>query len=143
MSAWSGAGGIDAAMEPDDAGAPPVGCGGAVIHERLADLPRHPDDATVYPRPVALARVHQDEATGAVHHVIRYPAGLGALAHTHRSAHTIPVLERRLVANGEVIGRGGYAHFPAGRVMRHTTTTEEPCLFVTMFDGPVTTELAE
>ena len=46
----------------------------------------------------------------------------------------------RLVVNGTVLGPGSYCHVPGGEPMHHAPGDGEPCLFVTMFDGPLDAE---
>lgn len=94
----------------------------------------------IYDQPIGLRLLHQDRRSGAEHYLVRYPAGLKARSHRHTAAHTIVVLEGRLVANGEVVGPGGYCHFPAGQPMRHAPAAAESCLFITIFDGPFDVE---
>ena len=50
-------------------------------------------------------------------------------------------LEGRLDANGQIIGPGAYAHFPAGEPMRHQATEDEACLFVLIFHGTFDVEI--
>ena len=90
----------------------------------------------IYDRPIGARLLHRDERTGAEHYLIRYPAGLRARRHRHTAAHTIVLLEGSLVANGEVLGPGGYCHFPAGEAMHHAPAGDGPCTFITIFDGP-------
>ena len=92
--------------------------------------------AAIYDRPIALAELYRDSASGEEHYLIRYPAGTKGRAHTHTAAHTFIVLEGKLDANGEIIGPGAYVHFPAGEPMLHQATEGEPCLFVAIFHGP-------
>ncbi len=99
--------------------------------------------AAVYDRPIGLRLLHEDPASGEEHYLVRYPAGLKGRAHRHSAAHTIIVLEGQLDANGEIIGPGSYAHFPAGEPMRHQATADEACLFVLLFHGPFDVEVAE
>ena len=99
------------------------------------------DTAPISPHLIGIQRLYRHPGTGAVHHVVRYPANLDALPHRHASAHTITVLEGRLLVNDREIGPGGYAHSPAGQVIRHTSAGGEPCLFLTIFDRPVTIEV--
>jgi len=112
------------------------GTGAAVIVADLAGLELEPSQPAIYDRPIGLRLLHRDPASGAEHYLVRYPAGLVAQRHTHSVAHTIVVLEGRLLANGELLGPGSYCHFPAGSVMHHAPTTDEDCLFVTVFHGP-------
>ena len=113
--------------------------GSATIVEKLASLElREPGAAAaaVYDRPIALTQLYQDPASGEEHYLIRYPAGTKGRLHTHSVAHTFVVLEGKLDADGEIIGPGSYAHFPAGQPMLHQATDDEPCLFVAIFHGP-------
>jgi hypothetical protein len=43
------------------------------------------------------------------------------------------VLEGRLEANGQIIGPGAYAHFPAHEAMRHQASEDGACRFVLIF----------
>jgi quercetin dioxygenase-like cupin family protein len=99
--------------------------------------------AAVYDRPIGLRVLNEDEQTGEEHYLIRYPAGTRGRAHRHTAAHTIVVLEGHLEANGRTVGPGSYVHFPAGELMKHQATADEPCLFVLMFHGPFDVSLAE
>jgi quercetin dioxygenase-like cupin family protein len=74
--------------------------------------------------------------TGAEHYLVRYPAGLQARQHHHSAAQTVVVLDGAMTANGETLGPGSYAHFPAGSVMHHAPAAGSACLFVTIFHGP-------
>lgn len=98
--------------------------------------------AAVYDQPIGL-RLLYEEPGGEEHYLVRYPAGLRGRPHQHTAAHTIVVLEGQLDANGRVIGRGSYAHFPAGQVMRHQAAGDAPCLFVLLFHGPFDVRLAD
>jgi len=97
--------------------------------------------AAVYDRPFELRLLHEDPESGEEHYLIRYPAGLAGRVHRHSAAHTIVVLDGELDANGQVIGPGSYAHFPAGQPMRHQSGGENDCLFVIMFHGPFDVQL--
>lgn len=90
----------------------------------------------IYDRPIGLRLLYQDPASGAEHYLVRYPAGLNARWHRHNAAHTIVVVDGSLEANGEVVGPGGYCHFPAGQAMHHAPAGAESCLFITIFHGP-------
>jgi quercetin dioxygenase-like cupin family protein len=116
-----------------------VDLGRAVIIDRLGSLELTSPAAAaaaVYDRPIGLRLLHHDPTSGEEHYLVRYPSGLRGWAHTHTSAHTIVVLEGSLDANGQVIGPGAYAHFPAGEPMRHQAGGEDGCLFVILFHGP-------
>jgi quercetin dioxygenase-like cupin family protein len=112
----------------------------AVIVGKLDTLDLGRSSPVVYDRPIDLRLLYQDPASGAEHYVVRYPAGLVAQWHRHTAAQTIVVLEGRLEANGEVIGPGAYCHFPGGEPMHHAPAGDEPCLFITIFDGPFDVE---
>src|SRR5690242_8282366 len=95
-----------------------------------------PDAAAVYDRDIALGLLYEDKASGEEHYVVRYSAGTKGRVHTHTAAHTMVVLEGHLYVNGQVIGPGGYAHFPAGQPMHHQSGGDDGCLFVLIFHGP-------
>lgn len=92
--------------------------------------------AAIYDKPIALRLLYEDPESGEEHYLIRYPAGVRGRLHRHGVAHTFVVLEGRLDANGQVIGPGSYAHFPAGEPMLHQAAGDAPCLFVAIFHGP-------
>ncbi len=117
--------------------------GSAVIIEGLSSLALEASQPEIYDRSVGLRLLYQDPESGAEHYLVRYPAGLRARSHRHTAAHTIVVLEGRLLANSHVLGAGGYCHFPAGETMHHAPFGDDPCLFVTVFDGPFDVGLAE
>jgi quercetin dioxygenase-like cupin family protein len=113
--------------------------GTAVIVDDLNSLElQTPQEAaaSVYHQAIGLRLLFQDPDSGEEHYLIRYPGGAKGRLHRHASAHTIVVLEGRLEANGQAIGPGAYAHFPAGAPMRHQAGGDEPCLFVILFHGP-------
>ena len=99
-----------------------------------------PSQLEIYDREIGVRLLHQDSVSGAEHYLIRYPAGLKTRAHRHTASQTIVVLEGRLAVNGEVIGPGAYCHFPPGETMLHAPADDEPCVFVSIFDGPVDAE---
>jgi quercetin dioxygenase-like cupin family protein len=120
--------------------------GDATIVDDLQLLELHPpgsDAAAVYDRPIGLRQLFADSVTGEEHYLIRYPAGLRGHAHRHTASHTIVVIEGQLEANGNVIGPGAYAHFPAGTLMQHQATQSGPCLFVILFHGPFDVQLVD
>lgn len=97
--------------------------------------------AAVYDQPIGLRLLYEDPTSGEEHYLVRYPKGLKCRVHRHAAAHTIVVLDGQLYANGETVGPGAYAHFPAGVPMQHQSTDEGPCLFVLMFHGPFDVDL--
>ncbi|MBV9545137.1 MAG: cupin domain-containing protein [Chloroflexi bacterium] len=99
--------------------------------------------AAVYDQPIGLRLLYEDPVSGEEHYLVRYPRGLKGRLHRHTAAHTIVVLEGQLEANGEVIGPGSYAHFPAGEPMRHQATEDGPCLFVLLFHGAFDVEAVD
>ncbi|HEX2031641.1 MAG TPA: cupin domain-containing protein [Actinomycetota bacterium] len=114
--------------------------GEAIILDRLGSVELEPARPVIYDRDIGLRLLHRDPATGAEHYVVRYPAGLRAVAHRHTAAQTIVVLEGRLHVNDRVIGPGGYCHVPPGETMRHAPAGGDPCLFLTVFHGPFDVE---
>ncbi len=114
--------------------------GEANIVDALSTADTRPSQLEIYDREIGVRLLHQDPVSGAEHYLIRYPAGLKTRAHRHTASQTIVVLEGRLAVNGEVIGPGAYCHFPPGETMLHAPAGDEPCVFVSIFDGPVDAE---
>jgi quercetin dioxygenase-like cupin family protein len=96
-----------------------------------------------YDQPFELQVLYQDSRTGAEHYVVRYRAGTKAKWHRHSAAHTMIVVSGQLVANGQRLGPGGYAHFPAGTSMLHEPAEGHDCTFVLIFDGPFDLDIIE
>lgn len=117
-----------------------VDLGRAFIFDEVASVPRRKSRPHIYDREIELALLYEDPDSRAEHYVIRYPAGLRSRPHRHTAAHTVAVVQGRLTVNDTSIGPGGYCHFPAGETMVHEPMGEEPCLFVTIFDGPFDVE---
>ena len=116
----------------------------ATIVDQLRSLDLYePGDAAaaVYDKPIELRLLFEDPVSREEHYVVRYPAGLKGRIHRHTAAHTIIVLDGTLEANGQLIGPGSYAHFPAGETMRHQSTDDEACLFVLLFHGAFDVEI--
>ncbi|CAN5739452.1 hypothetical protein BH18ACT2_BH18ACT2_05370 [soil metagenome] len=112
----------------------------AIVFDDVRSLELKESQPAIYDRPIGVRLLFADPVSGAEHYVIRYPADLVAQQHRHTAAHTVVVLDGRLAANGEVIGPGGYCHFPAGQPMHHAPADGQPCRFVTIFDGPFDVE---
>jgi quercetin dioxygenase-like cupin family protein len=108
----------------------------AIIVDRLGSLELGESKLAVYDRPIGIQLLFEDPSSGAEHYLCRYPAGMRALRHQHSAAHTIVVLEGRMLVEGRVVGPGAYCHFPAGQPMHHGAVEDEPCLFTIIFDGP-------
>lgn len=117
--------------------------GQAIIVGDLGSAELGPSHPVIYDKPIGLRLLHQDPKSGAEHYLVRYPAALTAKRHRHTAAQTVVVLEGRLAANGTVLGPGSYCHFPAGESMDHAPADDQPCLFVTMFDGPFDVSLVD
>jgi quercetin dioxygenase-like cupin family protein len=107
-----------------------------VIVADVCSLALRPSEQPAYDRPFELLALYEDPRTGAEHYVVRYRAGTKAKWHRHTAAHTIIVIVGQLVANGQPLGPGGYAHFPGGTPMLHEPAEEHDCTFVLIFDGP-------
>lgn len=115
--------------------------GEPIIFGDLGSLEMRPSRLAPYDGEIGVRLLYQDPVSGAEHDLIRYPAGLKAKLHRHTAAHTIVVLEGRLAVNDDVIGPGGYCHFPAGEPMFHAPAGQDGCLFVIIFHGPFDVEL--
>ena len=107
-----------------------------VIVADVCSLPLRVSEQPAYDRPFELRELYTDPGTGAEHYVVRYPAGTKARWHRHTAAHTMLVVAGMLVANGQPLGPGGYAHFPGGTAMLHEPADNHDCTFVLIFDGP-------
>ena len=108
----------------------------AVIIDGLGSLEAGPAQPVIYDRTIGMRLLYQDPTSGAEHYLIRYPAGLNAKRHRHTAPQTIIVLQGRLAVDNQVIGAGGYCHFPPGQPMCHAPADGKPCVFVTIFHGP-------
>lgn len=117
--------------------------GAAIVIDRLGSEGTVLVSSVIHDREFGVRLLYQDPGSGAEHYLIRYPAGLGGRPHRHTAAHTVVVLEGHLVVNEEIIGPGGYCHFPAGEPMFHAPAGDEECLFVTIFHGPYDVESLE
>ncbi len=112
-----------------------------VADVRLVEFRRAEQPA--YDRPFELQALYTDPRSGAEHYVVRYQAGTRARWHRHSAAHTIIVVSGEMVANGQRLGAGGYAHFPAGAAMLHEPAADQSCTFVIIFDGPFDLEVLD
>jgi quercetin dioxygenase-like cupin family protein len=117
--------------------------GDAIIVDELRSADMRGSQLAIYDREIGVRLLYRDPALGAEHYLIRYPAGLEARPHRHTSAQTVVVLEGRLAVNEEVIGPGGYCHFPPGQTMFHAPAEGRSCVFVTIFSGPLDVQLVE
>lgn len=117
--------------------------GQAIIVDLLGSMEMNQSQLAIYDRQIGVRLLYQDPDSGAEHYLIRYPTGLRARVHRHAAAQTIVVLEGRLAVNDELVGPGTYCHFPPGEPMFHAPADEEPCLFVTIFHGPLDVEPLE
>lgn len=109
----------------------------------VCSLPLRTAEQPAYDQPFELHELYKDPGTGAEHYVVRYRAGTKARWHRHSAAHTMIVISGRLVANGQPLGPGGYAHFPAGTAMLHEPAEGHDCTFVIIFDGPFDLDVIE
>lgn len=109
----------------------------------VCSLALRTSEQPAYDQPFELQELYRDPHTGAEHYVVRYRAGTRARWHRHTSAHTMIVVSGQLMANGQQLGPGGYAHFPGATSMLHEPTQEHDCTFVLIFDGPFDLDVME
>ena len=110
--------------------------GSAIVVEGLDSQSLAATRQPIYDQDIGILSLHQDEASGAEHYLIRYPSGMTAKSHRHTAAHTIVVLEGAMAVNGRTIRAPSYVHFPGGELMHHAPAEDGGCLFVIIFDGP-------
>jgi quercetin dioxygenase-like cupin family protein len=74
-----------------------------------------------------------DPETGMEVRLVRYPAGVINVAHTHPCGHGMYVLEGTLVTHAGRFGPGCFVWFPEGTVMEHGASAEADVtvLFIT------------
>jgi quercetin dioxygenase-like cupin family protein len=65
-----------------------------------------------------------DPDTGMLVRLVRYPAGVINVRHTHPCAHGMYVLEGTLVTHAGQYGPGSFVWSPEGMVMEHGATAE-------------------
>jgi quercetin dioxygenase-like cupin family protein len=106
--------------------------GNPIIHN-IGDIQLEKAFPPYYVKPIERKVLFQDPESGALHFVVRYPAGLNAPAHRHNCAHTMFVLDGAILINGERFGPETYAHFPAGETMIHTTLEDSECTMILIF----------
>jgi quercetin dioxygenase-like cupin family protein len=66
----------------------------------------------------------EDPDTGMEVRLVRYPAGVINVSHTHPCAHGMYVLEGVLQTHDGAYGPGSFVWFPEGEVMEHGGTAE-------------------
>ena len=114
-----------------------------VIVADVCSLALRTSEQPAYDQPFEIQDLYMDPHTGAEHYVVRYRAGTKARWHRHNAAHTMIVVSGQLMANGQQLGPGGYAHFPGGTAMLHEPAAEHDCTFVLIFDGPFDLDVME
>jgi quercetin dioxygenase-like cupin family protein len=106
-----------------------------MILRHLAELELPIREMGAYDKPIGIRLLHEDPESGVEYYVVRYPEGLRARWHRHSVAHTIVVLEGPLTVNGELIGPGDMARYPAGLPMHHAPAPGSSCTFLMVFEG--------
>ena len=106
-----------------------------MILRHLAGLELPTREMGAYDKPIGIRMLHEDAQTGVEYYVVRYPDGLRALWHRHSVPHTIVVLEGAMTVNGERIGPGDMARFPAAVPMHHAPAPDSSCTVLMVFEG--------
>jgi quercetin dioxygenase-like cupin family protein len=114
-----------------------------VIHPDLNAIALRTTEQPAYDQPFELQLLYQDQRTGAEHYIVRYRPGTRARRHRHTAAHTIVVLDGRMMIDGQILGPGGYAHHPGDTTMLHEPAGDEGCTFVLIFDAPFDLQLSD
>ena len=85
------------------------------------------------PIPLYAKKLVEDDRTGMIVNVSKYPKGYNTAWHTHTCSHGMLVLEGRLRTHLGVVEKGDFVWFPEGTKMEHGATAEEDCtvLFIT------------
>jgi len=65
-----------------------------------------------------------DPTTGAEIRLVRYPAGVVNVKHTHPCGHGMYVLQGRLATHKGTFGPGTFVWFPEGEIMEHGASAE-------------------
>lgn len=104
-----------------------------VIVADVCALAFRTSEQPAYDRSFELQELYTDARTGAEHYVVHYRSGTKARWHRHRAAHTMIVVSGQPMTNGQLLGSGGYAHFPGGTAMLHEPAEGHDCTFVLIF----------
>jgi len=75
-------------------------------------------------RAIFRKELFQDDETGMLVRLVRYPAGVVNPLHTHPCGHGMYVLEGRLVTHRGTFGPGCFVWFPEGETMEHGASAE-------------------
>ncbi len=81
-----------------------------------------------------------DERSGVVAMMVRYPAGQINPRHRHPAGHGAWVAEGTMVTHRGTFGAGSFVWFPAGEVMWHGATPDADLLVIYVTTGDATTE---
>ena len=84
-----------------------------------------------------------DPDTGMEVRLVRYPAGVINVRHTHPCAHGMYVLEGNLVTHKGVFAPGSFVWFPEGEVMEHGASAEGDVTVVFITNKPFRIDYAE
>jgi quercetin dioxygenase-like cupin family protein len=77
-----------------------------------------------------------DPDTGMEVRLVRYPAGVINVSHTHPCAHGMYVLEGTLVTHAGKFGPGCFVWFPEGMVMEHGASAEGDVIVLFITNKP-------
>lgn len=77
-----------------------------------------------------------DPETGMEVRLVRYPAGVVNVWHTHPCAHGMYVLEGTLLTQAGQFGPGSFVWFPEGLVMEHGATPDRDVIVLFITNKP-------
>lgn len=72
-----------------------------------------PDPFMKLPKGALVKVLRQDKKNGVLDYLIRWPEGYVEPRHTHEGAHSVVVLQGRVIVEGKELMQGGYVYGPS------------------------------